>query len=101
MKLTSAICATAAVVLLAGCATYATVPAGPAVAVATPAGSQIWYDDFYGPVYSGYWGSDGFFRYQLASNGPWMVDSSGHFRRSSVTGYHVVTIAPVAVIPPG
>ena len=100
MKLASAICATAAVVLLAGCATYAT-PAGTAVAVTTPAGTQIWYDDFYGPVYSGYWGSDGFFHYQGAANGPWLVDSSGHFRRAAVAGYHVVNIAPVTVIPPG
>src|SRR6059058_2763486 len=100
MKLASAICATAAVVLLAGCATYAT-PAGTAVAVATPAGTQIWYDDFYGPVYSGYWGADGMYHYQTAANGPWVVDRAGHFRRAAVTGYHTVTITAPAVIPAG
>jgi hypothetical protein len=97
MKLVSAICATAAVALLAGCATYTAVPAGPAVAVATPAGTQVWYDSFYGPIYAGYWGSDGLFHYQLVSNGPWLVDTAGHFRREAATGYTVMTIRTAEV----
>lgn len=101
MKLTSAFCATAAVILLAGCA-YET-PA-PAVAIATPSGTvvattgitgdMIYYDRFYGQVYSGYWGSDGLFHYQLVSNGPWMIDTSRHFRHESATGFEIVSITP-------
>ena len=109
MKPTSGICAAAAVVFLAGCASYET-PA-PAVAVATPdgpaivattavPGSSVYYDQFYGPVYSGYWGSDGMFHYELASNGPWLIDSAHHFRHDASTGFTVVTITPIAV-PPG
>jgi len=108
MKLTSAICAAAAVVLLAGCASYEA-PA-PAVAVATPAGpavvatasgaSPIYYDAFYGPVYQGYWGSDGLFHYQMTAGGPWLIDTGHHFRRDAATGFQVVTITSPAVIPP-
>jgi hypothetical protein len=108
MKLTSGICAAAAVLLLAGCA-YETpapavavaTPAGPAiVATTTPAGSTVYYDRFYGPVSTGYWGSDGLFHYQLTANGPWLVDSARHFRHDSANGFEVVTITPAA-IPPG
>ena len=111
MKLTSAICAAAAVVVLAGCAydrpatvavaTPAVVaPAAPAIVATTTAPASVYYDRFYGPVYSGYWGSDGLFHYQLAANGPWMIDSSRHFRHEATTGFEVVTITPVE-IPPG
>src|SRR5579872_526508 len=98
MKLTSAICAAAAVGLLAGCASYEA-PA-PAVAVATPAPavvatttgpsmtlSSVYYDQFYGPVYAGYWGSDGLFHYQMTAGGPWLVDTSHHFRREAANGF--------------
>lgn len=105
MKLTSALCATAAVVLLAGCA-YET-PA-PAVAIATPApavvaaipASTVCYDQFYGQILSGYWGADGLYHYQLISNGPWLIDSARHFRRQCVNGFQSVSILPPAVIPP-
>ena len=108
MKLTPGICAAAAVVLLAGCA-YET-PA-PAVAVATPVApavvatttgptAEVYYDRFYGPVNSGYWGSDGMFHYRLAANGPWLINSAHHFRHEAANGFEVVTITPVT-IPPG
>lgn len=101
MKLTSALCATAAVVFLAGCAyDY---PA-PAVAVATPApavvasipGDTVCYDRFYGQIASGYWGSDGLFHYQLIADGPWMIDTSRHFRRACAAGFESVSILPPA-----
>ena len=107
MKLTSALCAAAAVGLLAGCASYEA-PA-PAVAVATPVGpavvatgpattlSSVYYDQFYGPVYAGYWGSDGLFHYEMVSGGPWLIDSSRHFRRDAGTGFQIVTITPVTI----
>lgn len=106
MKLASTFCATAAVVFLAGCAyDYST----PAVAVATPSGtivattepvSSVYYDRFYGPINTGYWGSDGMFHYRVADNGPWLIDRARHFRRDAATGFDVVTITPVE-IPPG
>lgn len=106
MKLTSALCATAAVVFLAGCAyDYST----PAVAVATPAivttspavvasipGNMVCYDQFYGQVVSGYWGADGMFHYQLIANGPWLIDTGRHFRRACVAGFQSVAILPPA-----
>lgn len=106
MKLTFVICAAAAVGLLAGCASYEA-PA-PAVAIATPTGtvvaagpnmtlSSVYYDQFYGPVYSGYWGSDGMFHYQTVAGGPWVIDSSRHFRREAANGFQVVTITPVII----
>jgi len=100
MKLTSALCATAAVVFLAGCAYDYPGPAvavttGPAVVAAVP-GDTICYDQFYGQVVSGYWGSDGMFHYQLIANGPWMIDTGRHFRRVCTTGFQSVAILPPA-----
>lgn len=101
MKITLAICATAAVVVLAGCAyDYPT----STVAVATPAGpvvatSSVYYDQFYGPINTGYWGSDGMFHYRLAADSPWLIDRARHFRRDAANGFTVVTITPVGVPP--
>lgn len=106
MKLTSALCATAAVVFLAGCAyDYST----PAVAVATPAvvttspavvasipGNMVCYDQFYGQVVSGFWSSDGMFHYRLVAGGPWLIDTGRHFRRACVAGFQSVAILPPA-----
>ena len=108
MKLTSAICAAAAVVLLAGCATYeapapavaVATPAGPAVVATTAAPSAIYYDSFYGPVASGYWGPDGMFHYEMTAGGPWLIDRAHHFRRDAANGFTVVTITAPSVIPP-
>jgi hypothetical protein len=106
MKLTSAICAAAAVVLLAGCATEApapavavATPAGPAVVATTTAPASVYYDSFYGPVYSGYWGSDGLFHYRMTANGEWLIDTAHHFRRDAANGFQIVTITPVTVPP--
>lgn len=99
MKLTSVFCATAAVVFLAGCAyDYST----PAVAVATPAvvasipGNMVCYDQFYGQIVSGFWGSDGNFHYQLVADGPWLIDTGRHFRRACAAGFQSVAILPPA-----
>lgn len=97
MKLTSALCASAAIIMLAGCA-YET-PA-PAIVATTAGPAAVYYDQYYGPVYSGYWGADGLFHYQAAANGPWLIDNDRHFRRDAANGFAVVTITP-AVIPPG
>lgn len=104
MKLTSALCATAAVVFLAGCAYDYPAPAvavttSPAVVAAIPSNS-VCYDQFYGQIASGYWGSDGLFHYQLIANGPWLIDTARHFRRQCIAGFQSVSIVPPDVIPP-
>jgi hypothetical protein len=73
---------------------------GPIVATAQPATSSVFYDQFYGPIVTGYWGADNLFRYRRVANGPWLVDRARHFRRRAARGFSVVTITPAA-IPPG
>ena len=54
-------------------------------------GGSIWYDayydDFYGPVYGGYWAPDGFFWYQSLIGGSYIQDHGRHFRRDHYSGY--------------
>lgn len=47
---------------------------GARVGVYDPYPYYGWYDGFYGPIYDGYWGSDGFFYYRSS-------DRDRHFRR--------------------
>ena len=43
---------------------------------------DVWYDDYYGPFYDGYWGTDGFFYYRLLQNqNVWRRADQNHFRR--------------------
>lgn len=46
-----------------------------------------YYDDAYGPIYSGRWDSDGFY-YRTAPDGAWIRDGGNHFRRDAYNGYH-------------
>jgi hypothetical protein len=48
-----------------------------------------YYDNFYGPVDTGYWGDDGVFMYR-GSDQQYHRDDSGHFRKESAQGYHAV-----------
>lgn len=47
---------------------------------------DAFYDDFYGPIHSGYWDLDGFFYYQLRSNSGYVRDHGRHFRREAYHG---------------
>jgi hypothetical protein len=40
-----------------------------------------YYDNYYGNIYDGYWGSGNTFYYRNAPGGRYMRDRSGHFRR--------------------
>jgi hypothetical protein len=81
-----ATCVGAALMMLAGCAyEYQSWPYGYYV------GAPIWYDDYYGPYYDGYWGPDGFFYYSEGAGHPFRADMSGHFRREAFSGGHRVT----------
>ena len=48
-----------------------------------------YYDDFYGPIYDGYWvGNDFYFR--DADGHPYQRDDNHHFRREVAPGFHAV-----------
>ncbi len=55
---------------------------------------DAWYDDFYGPVYGGYWAPDGYFWYQTRLGGTYIRDYDRHFRRDSYRGYRSIAIGP-------
>jgi hypothetical protein len=46
-----------------------------------------YYDDFYGPFDTGYWGSDDVFMYRGADH-QFHRDDAGHFRHAGGDGYH-------------
>lgn len=46
-----------------------------------------YYDDFYGPVDTGYWGDDGAFMY-WGPDRQFHHDDAGHFRRGTTQGFH-------------
>ncbi len=48
-----------------------------------------YYDGFYGPIDTGYWGDDGAFMYR-GSDQQFHRDDSGHFRKDTAQGYHTV-----------
>ena len=53
---------------------------GFAVGVAYP--YDGYYDDYYGPIYDGYWGSDGYFYYRGSDHDRhFMRGDRSHFRR--------------------
>ena len=39
------------------------------------------YDNYYGPIYDGYWGRGEVFYYRGVDHGRYLRDRSGHFRR--------------------
>ena len=74
------ICLAALVLPLAACATDGDYGPGRG-----PLPWYAWYDGFYGPVYDGYWGTDGFFYYRLgAAERAWRRGAREHFRREQV-----------------
>lgn len=47
------------------------------------------YDDYYGPIYDGYWGGDGFFYYRGgAHERAFRRGDAAHFRRDAGPGGH-------------
>lgn len=51
-----------------------------------PVGYDGYYDNFYGPVYDGYWGDDGFY-YSTGDGRPYVRDDGGHFRHEGGSGF--------------
>jgi hypothetical protein len=84
MKIGYILGATAALVLVAGCADdyYGPGPGyGPVVEY------DGYYDGYYGPVYDGYW-RGGAFWYRSGEGGQWQRGDRAHFRRSSAPGFN-------------
>ena len=49
-------------------------------------GYDGYYDDFYGPVYDGYWRNDGYYYYRPGRGRPYVRDDGRHFRRDAFPG---------------
>ncbi len=52
----------------------------------TAIGYDGFYDGHYGPVYDGYWSSEGFY-YSPAEGRPYVLDRENHFRHDAYNGY--------------
>jgi hypothetical protein len=84
-KLTIALCALASPLTIAGCADnygygYGSVGLGPVA-------YNGFYDDFYGPIYDGYWGNDNFFYYRSnARDRAYRRGDRAHFSREAIAG---------------
>src|SRR5579863_7869178 len=84
-----AICAAASFMMLAGCAyDYGNGPYYGQVAVGY--GAPVYYDDFYGPYWDGYWGPEGAFWFSEGPGRPFHRDLEGHFRREATAGFHPI-----------
>ena len=46
-------------------------------------GYDGYYDGFYGPIYDGYWGTNGYFYYRGAAGRPFIRGDRNHFRQGS------------------
>lgn len=70
----------------------ATLPLGACAggyAVGGGVGYDGYYDDYYGPIYDGYWGDGDTFYYRAHRGGRWMADRDHHFRHDmGGPGYH-------------
>lgn len=66
--------------------------AGTGVAVAYAPGPYAydgWYDGYYGPIYDGYWGDDGYFYYRHGEGeGAYVRGDRAHFARQAPQGPH-------------
>jgi hypothetical protein len=46
-----------------------------------------YYDNFYGPVWDGYWGPNEVFYYRKTKDNDWIADENHRFRREAARGY--------------
>jgi hypothetical protein len=73
--------ASAAASLLVGCVDYGVGYYGPGPAPRVS--YDVWYDGRYGPIYDGYWSTDGTFIYRKGPYSGWRRGSAKHFRRDA------------------
>lgn len=98
-KMLIALCAALPALSLGGCAAGYGGGYGRVDYAGGPYGYDGYYDDFYGPIHDGYWGSDGFFYYRGGANERrFRRGDPGHFRRDPGPGdrFHAMrgSIAP-------
>lgn len=84
-KLMIALCATLVTLPLAGC--YEDGYGGVAMGYGSPYAYNGFYDDYYGPVYDGYWGTDGGFYYRNSDHDRgYRRGDPRHFSQSAPSG---------------
>ncbi|HEY5290170.1 MAG TPA: hypothetical protein VIJ59_09065 [Caulobacteraceae bacterium] len=92
MKFRHMLTASAAVVLLAGCADYGHGPGYVGVGYIGGPVADVdydgYYDGSYGPIYDGYWGDNGAFFYRTSENDHWRRGDTTHFRRDAAPGFN-------------
>lgn len=49
-----------------------------------------YYDNYYGPISDGYWGSNGMFYYQAGEGHAYHRDGAHHVRRDAATGFQTI-----------
>jgi len=75
-------------ILCAGAALMLASCAGPGYVGGGGVAYDGFYDDYYGPIYDGYWGDGGVFFYRSHPHGHYVRDRGGHFRHEASNGYH-------------
>ena len=86
MKIRTILGATAALVLVAGCADgYYGADYGY---YGPDTQFDGYYDGAYGPIYDGYWGTGGAFYYRTGAGGRWRRGGGNHFRQNSAPGFN-------------
>jgi hypothetical protein len=91
-RLIIALCATIPAALVGGCADTG-YGYGADFYAGGPYAYDGYYDDFYGPIYDGYWGDDGFFYYRSgAGDRHYHRGDRAHFNRESAGGanFHAI-----------
>jgi hypothetical protein len=79
------LCVSFAALTLGGCA--GDYGYGGGVYAGGPYAYEGFYDDFYGPIYDGYWGNDGFFYFRNGvGDGRFRRGDAAHFRRAPGAG---------------
>ena len=83
-RLIIALCAAIPAALAGGCTTYGS---ETGLYAGGPYAYEGFYDDFYGPIYDGYWGDDGSFYYRTdGGDRSFRRGDGAHFSRGSATG---------------
>jgi hypothetical protein len=88
MKIAHILGATAALVIVAGCADYGVGYYGPGPMADVE--YDGYYDGAYGPIYDGYWGGNGGFYYRNSANDHYRPAGGSHFRHDAAPGYNHV-----------
>jgi hypothetical protein len=91
MKFRQILTASAAVMLVAGCASYG-MGGGYGYGYGPTADVEYdgYYDGAYGPIYDGYWGDNGVFFYRNSANGRYRQAAPAHVRRDAAPGFNHV-----------